>query len=169
MKFFVLLILLSFCCTSFGARRAVGVTGQSVAETGLIEVSIKVPGTFTTIDPTSSSWSGRMVLFSEIQLDNPKIKDHIVSITVEDTDGVVPAQLRSRFSEYPVLGRFIDTAATGYDLYYLNKTGYTRIDPPNLASAKLPSGVYVKLKVQKDPVPEIADTLTANIQWDDFQ
>ena len=166
MRLSILLAAL-FSLNTFAGVKTATYTGNTDVNTGLLTLSVKVPGTFGSIDPTSSSWVGRQLLKMGLFFESRAAGDRITEMYVSDVDGVIPAPYRAAFPSYPILKNLEDGAAPADNqgITFPPGGGPFQIDFPNSGAAKLASGIYLVVTFKKAS-PSV-DAATINIAWDD--
>lgn len=88
-----------------------GFVFASFLQSGNGTTSIQIPGVFAGPTPTDPTNAGRYLKNVMVWSANAADGDAITSLTLEDTDGVVPAQLQGQFPNYPVIFDLLDTVA----------------------------------------------------------
>lgn len=129
--------------------------------TGTATISIQVPGTFATIDPTQPNFSGRQLIKLGAWLENRAAGDRISSITIKDVDGVyAPAGT--------TLGTLHDMSVSSSNrgITLPPNTVFTLDLPPTNKKSYIPSGMYIIITFQK--LTPGVDTAGINLAWDDL-
>lgn len=117
--------------------------------TGVANIAILVPGTFSGYPPADPA-NARYLKSVSFIADTIHLGDYVDSVTLEDTDGVIPAPARGAFPNYPVIVNFsTDTGiATGAKAgYYFDRSGNAMISVLTNDLVVLPSGLYLKATI----------------------
>lgn len=136
--------------------------------TGIGTLNIKIPGTYTGITPIDS---GRNIIKSLIAFSSPSMGDKITSITVTDTDGIMPAEDQVFFPAYPTLGVYGDPSVIAANkVMFLAPSGPGWTDfipaalkPDGTPGVFIPSQMYINVVFQKSSI--ISDTAYVNLLW----
>lgn len=116
---------------------------------GSVDNQIKIPGTFTSFDPAIAPSNGRWLKKTMIWTDTGAAGDKIVSLRLEDVDGVIPVPARAAFISYPVISYLMDqdVESPGSPGLYIPPGIVLTIEPidpvDNRGLQFLPSGLYL--------------------------
>lgn len=128
----------------------IGVSVTTNLVTGIGNVAVKVPGTFSGFPPVDPA-QARYLSYVEFSADTITVGDYVDAISIEDTDGVIPVPARGAFPSYPTIIDFsADSGATGVTIggYYFDKnTGYVKISTFDGLPQLIPSGLYIKATI----------------------
>jgi len=142
---------------------------QQTDAQGEATVSLKIPGTFAGLDHQTPGWVGRVISEAQMFFKNWEAGDYVKSLTLEDTDGVVPVEIRGLFPLYPIIAEWIDAEVDAANTGFYLTPGVFSLIPPG-SQAWIASGLYLKAVVQKKtPNPLAPDTFYCNIHWDNRQ
>lgn len=136
-------------------------------DSGLVAYSLTVPGTFTTIDPNDSAWSGRKIMGVQFKFETAQLKrDKLLSFIASDDSGKVPVQYRAAmFPSYPELRSWTDEALdASLQGLFLEEQGFTTLIPTSGKNI-VPSEILLKLQAQTQDGRQ--DWLLINMLWDD--
>lgn len=134
---------------------------------GSVTISLTIPGTFTTVNPAASNFSGRAISRVEMFFGSPSAGDACTSFTVSDSNGVIPSQAQSLFPNYPNILSWADAGieSSNQGLYLSSNSPTVIIPSPNYAA--VPSGLVLSATFEKASVL-ISDTIYVTIDWDDY-
>lgn len=135
---------------------------------GAVDLSFKVPGTFSGITPTDAA-QGRFFKCMNIWADAPNVADRISVISVNDVDSVVPAPARPLLPTWPdVLPLFTQAEAdigltNGFWIKdVLSITPFDSAGNPSVHF--IPSGLYLKATITAGGLG-IGRVFRGNIIW----
>lgn len=138
--------------------RLVRISGATDPTTGLVIMSLKVPGTFGGIDPSQLAWSGRGIEQAEAWFGIPVPGDYCSGFSLVDQDGLITPP-------GTVLSSWVDPGVPSEQQgLYMDPKAKTIIPP--FGEPRVPSGMYIVVSFQK--VSPSSDTIYANMEWDDF-
>ncbi len=153
------------------AVKSVKTTGTTDAITGLGTATLKIPGTFSGIDPSLPTFQGRLPLQLAVYFAVPLAGDTCTDLRVEDTDLLIEAAIGlpatlAIFPLYPILRSTSDLAASSGNRGFYFPVQETFKIPPELKYKMVPSGCYLVADFAK--ATTVADTVYINIMWDDL-
>lgn len=137
-------------------------------EQGKAVLTVKVPGTFTTISPNDPLFSGRRIVDALVSFSDSELGDAVTSFSLKDLDGLLPVEMRPLFPEYPVLGKWSDPEVELAENRgaWIPKNAWFSFSPPPTQD-KVASGMYMVIEAEK-ATPLVA-TLYAIGKWDDLK
>lgn len=136
------------------------------ALTGAGTINVQIPGTYTGITPADA---GRTIISGMLAFASPSMGDKITSISVTDTNSIMPANDQVFFPSYPTLGVYGDPAsASGNKVMFLTPSGggWTNFVPA-VGPIFIPSQMFINIVLQKASI--ISDTAYLNLLWQSFQ
>jgi hypothetical protein len=132
---------------------------------GTATINIPIPGIFSSISRVPNTNNGRTVFRVSLFAGAPLAGDYVSNMTVQDTNGVIPALLQPQFPSYPIVASLADTSIpSGNAGTYLVTSGTTDFTPDPLSSF-IPSQLFVMATFQK--ASAVVDTIFINVVWDD--
>jgi hypothetical protein len=134
--------------------------------TGTAPINIQIPGSYNGLVRLPIGSNGRLFVSAEIFCANPLPGDYLSGVTVEDTDGVIPAGVRPALPNYPSVSLWADPALGASNVgIFLSPLKSTLLTPLS-NNPFCPSGLYLKATFQKASIG--VDTVYLNIIWDDL-
>jgi hypothetical protein len=136
---------------------------------GISTISILVPGTFVSLNPSASGFSGREMLNMQAWFQSQASGDFLSALYANDTNGVIPSGQRGPFSNYPNIGSLFDsTVPLGSQQSFLPPGGRALSIPfTNSTNHTLASGIFLVAVLTKANLT-LSDTAYLNLAWDDF-
>jgi hypothetical protein len=128
-------------------------------------LTVKVPGTFVTLNPADPTFSGRRLALAALFFGSPSSGDSITALQVVDTDGKVPIGQRGLFPNYPILQSLIDSGVAGGNQQVFIPTTKPVELVASGSRSSIASELYISIVFQKAVAS--ADTAYANFVWDD--
>ncbi len=128
--------------------------------TGTGTISVKIPGTFVTADPTNAAFVGVQLTRMGIWLEGRAVGDKISSLVVKDTDGVFYPAGTVLTALHDVL---VSSTNQGISLPI---GGPLAVEFPKTNRSKIAAGLYLVFTFQKSAVG--VDTAVVNLAWDDL-
>lgn len=149
------------------ASKVVRASAQTNILTGLVTVTIKVPGTYQGINFKDPAFQGRIAQQLGFFFSSPDTGDVCTDLYVEDTDGKIAVGLRGQFPSYPKLNFIADDSMPSENQgFFIPSMVPFQITPPG-GGKPIPSEMYVVAKFSKSS--PILDTIYVNIVWDDLK
>jgi hypothetical protein len=134
---------------------------------GALFYSIKIPGVFTGLDRSLPGYNGRRVVSALVKFDSTHPADAITGLSVQDTDGIIPAGIRGLFPAYPILGTWDDPDMPAENKgIWLSAYEGTTIEPP-VGNDAIASGLYIVFGAQTGDGRQ--DTLRITGKWGDLK
>lgn len=133
---------------------------------GIGNISVQIPGTFAGFPPSDAS-ACRYFKYIRIAASSPKDGTYVDNLTLEDTDGVIPAPYRAAFPSYPVILDFSTDsgAASGASAgYFFDSDGKAEIRSMSDQPTLLPSGLYLKATIHSGLL-SLGQTFRCNLVW----
>lgn len=134
---------------------------------GTASISITIPGTFTTLQPNTSNFSGRVISKIQAFFGSPAAGDYCSGFVVSDPNGVIPSGEQSLFPNYPTIFSFADPQLSGGNPGFYLPTNEPAVFIPEQNFGIVPSGLVLTATFVKATL-SLGDTAYVNIDWDDY-